>query len=621
MGYSLSRVPMVRFVIIASFPSNSLNGLRLHRRYTLRDPQKGLGLRLRGKGTRPWRPRIARDDRMECRHHHACSRARWGLSILGLLVLSVAGATAYSLPKAWGDWPGGSPPIVRQEGRFQQAPAPLPQRGRIRRLPPVTDSAVAPGGSSEAGSVESTRRFSAVQSGYRVELVSATAPQQTDLQRRLAGQQIRWPESAAEEGAVESLGNPPQPPLGDEPWHAAAQRAATSPQATWPLPPGTSFQAVAAPIEPGPGPEALSRPLPFEPGPPPEVIRRPDSLELIPRTEAIEPILGPEPIPWAPESADYHQNMPAGRWRPRFRPLKFLSPLARALGTHRGPCGPGIGYERVATAPFVIDIAQPMNHFALRADVAHGWDLPDRAEALLARPSSSGLGGRGPALAEQSVNFQDLAFVAEMGGPAFSVRTLIPLRLIDPEINTDTAGLGDIQTSTKTRLLDGNSWTITQVNNVYIQSGNAAKGLGTGHTSMEMGVLAGYKWTDETCLHGEAKFLVPMGGHPSHQGNIFRWGLGLSHLWYDSDSFALIPTLETVFYSILDGEATTISGGVPTVHRVDGETISTVHYGLRIVSDHGSDFGLVELGLSGGFNLGSDGWYDTLLRMELRTMY
>jgi len=112
-----------------------------------------------------------------------------------------------------------------------------------------------------------------------------------------------------------------------------------------------------------------------------------------------------------------------------------------------------------------------------------------------------------------------------------------------------------------------------------------------------------------------------MGGHPSHHGNTLSWGLGMSHLLYDRDSFAVIPTVETVFHSILDGETAVLTDQGPTILPVDGETISTLHFGLRIVSDTGRDFGLVELGVSGGCNLGSSGWYNNLMRIELRKMY
>jgi hypothetical protein len=292
---------------------------------------------------------------------------------------------------------------------------------------------------------------------------------------------------------------------------------------------------------------------------------------------------------------------------PRFQPVAWLSQMLRTRHQHADK---GIGYERVATAPFVIDIAQPISQFAFRVDAVYGWGLPDRAEALFASPLKK------PEF-ERSASFQDLCFIAEVGSPSLSVRTLVPVRILDPELTQNTAGLGDVQVDTRLVLLNGKTWKLTQFMGTRIQSGSFKKGLGTGHFSLEPGILASYGWSPETFLHAELRLLVPMGGDPLFQGNILRWGFGASHLLYDSDRVAVIPTVETVFHSILDGQATGLNGPLP----VDGETISTVHFGMRIARDTGRDFGLVEMGVSGGLNLGSNGWYDSMIRMEIRTVY
>jgi hypothetical protein len=283
-------------------------------------------------------------------------------------------------------------------------------------------------------------------------------------------------------------------------------------------------------------------------------------------------------------------------------------------------CGDrGIGYERVAMAPFIIDIAQPMNQFAFRLDAAYGWRRPDLAEWLFARPSS--LGGQGPPAIERSVNYQDFDFLTELGTRAMSVRTLIPVRLVDPEINENTGGLGDIQLETKVLLLDGQRWKISQVNGFYFNTGDAQKGLGTGHISMEPGVLASFEWNPATILHSEAKFLFPLGGgNPDQVGDVLTWGFGVSHILYDSDGFAVIPTLETVFYSILH------SGGYTdyddqSFHHFTGDTVPTIHAGLRFAWDRTRDFPLVEFGISGGVGLGMNAGYSSLFRAELRVVY
>ena len=277
----------------------------------------------------------------------------------------------------------------------------------------------------------------------------------------------------------------------------------------------------------------------------------------------------------------------------------------------------GIGYERVAYAPFVIDITQPMTQWAFRIDAANNWKHPDEAQYFFARPMS--LGGSGPP-AETSANYQDFTFIGEMGNSSASARTSIPVRLIDGEINGDTAGMGDMHVATKLVLLTGERLKITQFFDTYIPTGAAGKGLGTGHVSMEPGLLASYRWSDETYIHAEAKYLVPIPTSPGNSGTMMTWGFGVSHLLYDGDLFAVIPTAELVCYTIFDaGE--TIASPVPTIQTVDNAVIPTLHFGVRVVSDRFRDIGTVEFGISAGFNLGSSGWYEDLLRTEVRVMY
>jgi hypothetical protein len=266
-------------------------------------------------------------------------------------------------------------------------------------------------------------------------------------------------------------------------------------------------------------------------------------------------------------------------------------------------------------APFVLDIAQPMNQTAVRTDLAYGWGLPDRSEALWARTVT----GRGPKLPEASVSYQDIGYLTEVGTPGFSVRTLVPLRMLNPEINGNTAGMGDMQLLTKTVMFRGGKWTVTQVNDMWFNTGAAGKGLGTGHISIAPGMLATYQWSDLTCLHAQGKFQFPIAGDPQFAGEILHWGFGLSHLLYDSDTLAVIPTVEAVFSSLLTGQATLYPTGL--TRNVDSETMSTLHLGLRTVHDTGGACGLIEFGVSGGLELGAAGWYDGLVRMEFRVLY
>jgi len=167
--------------------------------------------------------------------------------------------------------------------------------------------------------------------------------------------------------------------------------------------------------------------------------------------------------------------------------------------------------------------------------------------------------------------------------------------------------------------MNGSRWQMTQLLRTTFNSGNARKGLGTGHVSMEPGMLFRYKQSDLTYWHSELKMTFPIAGDPVYSGPALKWGIGISHLWYETDTTAYIPTLEFTNIWILDGQVTPFPGGVPVDVRGDG--IFNLSPGLRIVRDTGGDLGVVELGFNAVLAVGSDGWYDALVRMDLRFVF
>ena len=76
-------------------------------------------------------------------------------------------------------------------------------------------------------------------------------------------------------------------------------------------------------------------------------------------------------------------------------------------------------------------------------------------------------------------------------------------------------------------------------------------------------------------------------------------GVGISHLAYDGDAFAVIPTAELVCYSIFNASETVLNP-VPNVRAIDDMTVPTLNLGCRVVSDRFRDLGVVEFGVSLG---------------------
>ena len=134
-------------------------------------------------------------------------------------------------------------------------------------------------------------------------------------------------------------------------------------------------------------------------------------------------------------------------------------------------------------------------------------------------------------------------------------------------------------------------------------------------------MLARFKIDDRTYVHSELDYWFPIAGHPEHSGQVLRWGAGLSRVWRDSDSLALIPTIEILGLSALDGMQSSLIDDVVVIRDIDSRVGLWAISGLRTIVDTGGDLGVLEFGVAAGLDLGSSGWYDGLLRFEIRRQF
>lgn len=296
----------------------------------------------------------------------------------------------------------------------------------------------------------------------------------------------------------------------------------------------------------------------------------------------------------------------------------FLEQFVRGLreSRRRG----GIGRERLAFAPLEIESAQPANMLSMRFESVYDLKFPDRAEYFWAR-SGALAGGKGPPLFEPSVDYQDLRMRVEAGGAKFSATTEMALRTLNPVNNANTSGMGDMNVGTKLVMIDGDNTQIASVFRTYILTGVPGKGLGTGHVSLEPGLLFRHTQSDLTWWHGELKMWIPIAGDPNQAGEVLRYGVGVSSVLYDSDRLAILPVAELGGLVFLSGQKSVAAGPGGTVVAVDGENAINFLPGLRFVLDNGGDLGLTEIGVGGGFTLGSSGWYDGMMRAEMRMSF
>ncbi|MCA9263597.1 MAG: transporter [Planctomycetales bacterium] len=280
----------------------------------------------------------------------------------------------------------------------------------------------------------------------------------------------------------------------------------------------------------------------------------------------------------------------------------------------------GLGVERLDDALFEMDTVRTWNNFHFRFASAKRYQTPDRVEYFWGKSPD----GRGPSnltsSAEAFVDYQDLRIRTEIGGSRMSVQTELPIRFLDPVINSNTAGLGDMSLATKTVLMGGDTWQLTQVFRNYFNTGAVSHGLGTGHVSMEPGFIVRYRPRPRLSLTGELKYWFPIGADPTHSGQILRYGLGASRVAFENDQFAWLPTLEVVAFSVMDGQKSVrdTTTGLPIVTDIDGETIVNIYPGMWFVSEYGSK---IDIGVSSGISVTGNRFYDSIFRLDVRYSY
>jgi hypothetical protein len=293
----------------------------------------------------------------------------------------------------------------------------------------------------------------------------------------------------------------------------------------------------------------------------------------------------------------------------------------RVLANLNGPrsCPPGIGVENVMNAPFWLETTQPINNCVVRADAAADWEYPDRLEYFWSKTP----GPKGPQvgfpLGEPEIDYQDVQFYIERGGDRFSVGTLLPIRAVDPEDRFNTTGFADMTVTPKIVLLDGKDWQISHVFKTHIPTGSFRRGTGNGHVSLEPGVAWRYKWSDVTYFHGDLTYWFPIAGDLEWAGQFLNYGIGISHVLYDSDCYAIMPTFEVNVWTLLDGRET-----LPrslAFNEIDTYSVINLHPGLRIVCDTSGDCGVREFGISSGVAVTQEHWYEEILRLELRWVF
>src|SRR5262249_3069946 len=185
------------------------------------------------------------------------------------------------------------------------------------------------------------------------------------------------------------------------------------------------------------------------------------------------------------------------------------------------------------------------------------WDLdrnvtqPDRAEFLWAKA-----GGKGPPKPEPKLNFDDLVLYQEVATGGFGAFFSTSYRSTDPLVNDDHANFGDLTAGTKSLLIDCELLQLAFQFKTYIPVGNSRNGLGTGHTSLEPGLLASLKISPDVYLQSQVAYWIPIGGDQDFQGATWHYHASLNCLLYKWSAWELISTTEFNGWTFTDGLVT-----------------------------------------------------------------
>jgi hypothetical protein len=279
-----------------------------------------------------------------------------------------------------------------------------------------------------------------------------------------------------------------------------------------------------------------------------------------------------------------------------------------------------------------------------------GWHagFPDRAEFFYAKCGcyAAQLAGSGlpaydpkapgpqPGVATD-LNFQQLYIQGEYAPtPRVSLTAEVPIRWLQPRSFVpgvgsfgNQSGLSDIRASVKANLLNKETGYLTVQMKAYFPSGDAARGLGVNHYSIEPAVLLYQQPTAHLAIESQFSFWHPIGGSagvasasnpnpPSFAGNVLSYGIGPSYQFYTGDRIRLAPVVEFVGWRVMGGFQTVWIAANRIGDDVSGTNIANLKAGVRTsIGARNSVY------VGYGRGLTNAVWYSDLVRLEYRRAF
>jgi hypothetical protein len=325
---------------------------------------------------------------------------------------------------------------------------------------------------------------------------------------------------------------------------------------------------------------------------------------------------------------------------PQPDPLPQTSKATQARKT-KEPSRPPIEGSMVG----YIDDAIVGSQIRIRFDNAFEDQFPDRSEFFYAKCScyrglqnlippafDPNAPGPGPGV-PNSINFQQLYMNVEYS-PHRRVSALVevPIRWLQPQGFqsippfpgfSNQSGLSDVAVGLKFAAVASEGTYLTFQFKSYFPSGDASKGLGTSHYSVEPSLLLYHSFSDRWTLEGQigdwhpigGSAGVPITGSEGFAGDVFFYGIGPSYGLYRRNHVGLAPVVELVGWHVLGGFQTQPVTGTTdgASSEVSGMNIVNLKVGVRTsIGFHNS------LYVGFGQALTHEDWYKHIVRLEYR---
>jgi hypothetical protein len=181
------------------------------------------------------------------------------------------------------------------------------------------------------------------------------------------------------------------------------------------------------------------------------------------------------------------------------------------------------------------------------------------------------------------------------------------------------SGIGDLKAGVKVGLVSDERRSATVMVRASLPTGDARKGLGTDHWSIEPAFLYRHDVSDRVSIESQIGDWHPFGGSRGPQpaddkftGNVIYYGIGPSFDLVHTDKVQFTPVIELVGWHVVRGfETSTLL--TPLGGDAKGVNIVNLKLGARTTFANGGSF------YAGfGWGLTDAVWYDKMLRIEYR---